>query len=427
MQIIQLNSTYRAGGAAIAADRFKTAIETHTYITVKQLVQKKRPQNSSLPEDIQALLPNSISKVSYLFRHLISDKQLKPYGLHKSSLFSHFDKGVRHLSKHHWIQNADIIHLHWINDHFLSAKELALLKRSGKPVFWTLHDMWPFTGGCHYAGNCTRFQNTCGHCPILESQTQQDLSRHVWTLKEKTFSGLNLHIIGPSQWITRISQSSRLLGSFPHWNVPNAIRCDVFQPTPYQDGRPSRRLLFGGMNATGDPRKGFQYLLEALRLLAAYSPKPDYELFVFGSGADPEVEQQLPFPAKFTGHVQGDEALAQVYQKADLMIVPSLEDNLPNTILEALACGVPVVAFDVGGISDMVQTGVTGYLARSKDAYDLAEGIRYATQPERHRELSRRARALIRKQFDAPVIARRMEDIYRESLSQNRLSGELRQ
>ena len=180
------------------------------------------------------------------------------------------------------------------------------------------------------------------------------------------------------------------------------------------------------MNATGDPRKGFQYLLEALRMLAASQPRPDYELFVFGSRAPQKDEQQLPFPAQFTGHVQGDEALSQVYQKADLMIVPSLEDNLPNTILEALACGVPVVAFDVGGIPDMVRTGETGYLARPKDAADLAEGIRYATQPEHHQKLSRRSRALICDQFDAPVIARRMENIYREALAQARLAGERR-
>jgi glycosyltransferase involved in cell wall biosynthesis len=422
MRILYLNSTYREGGAAIAAARLMEAFYTESDIEVRMLVQKPPKQNAPMPANVRAMLRRPWQKGPYWWRTQRHRKQLRRYKTLPRSAFSTSCYGIRRLERHPWIQWADVLHLHWISDHYVSAATLQALGRLGKPIFWTLHDMWAFTGGCHYAGDCRRFQAACGACPLLKSSTQEDLSRVEWQRKYNVYQALKPKIICPSTWMLRESQSSSLLGRFVHQRIPYSLDTEIFSPPHQREGKPLPArphpftLLFGGVNAANDPRKGFAYLLAALEHLADEVPQEAFRLLVFGSEADPSIVDQLPFPTGFTGKVRGDRKLAEVYRQADLFIAPSLEDNLPNTVIEALACSLPIVAFNIGGMADMVQTDQTGYLARPREAADLAQGIRFCADPDRFPRLRRQARQFALRHFDAPVVAAQMLDAYQQAL-----------
>ena len=272
----------------------------------------------------------------------------------------------------------DIVHLHWISKGFLQIKSL---KEICKPIVWTLHDMWAFTGGCHTPVECTRYEQDCGACPILKSSREHDLSRQNFIRKRETYQKVkSLTIITPSKWLADCVQKSPLLSGFPVNVIPNLLDIDLFFPENKLIARkhfgidPDRKIiLFGALDATKNKLKGFVELSDALHLI---SDKKNIELAVFGS-AKQETSSLSGFKVRYFGYISEDADLRRLYSAADVMVVPSSQEAFGQTASEAMACGTPVVAFRTTGLLDIVDHQVNGYLAEYKSAKDLSNGIKW--------------------------------------------------
>ena len=317
----------------------------------------------------------------------------------------------------------DVVHLHWVNHGFLSIEDLAKI---GRPIVWTLHDSWMFTGGCHCPQECLRYRGECGDCPILKSGADRDLSRAIFRRKAKVYSRLErLRIVTPSEWLAQSARESALLKGCEVMAIPNALDVDRFHPMDRAAARslfnlPGNRklVLFGAMNALQDRNKGFDLLCGAL---ARLDRKEEVELVLFGAPADAEIPE-LPVPAWNAGYVRDDATLCALYNACDAMVVSSRQENQPQTATEALACGTPVVAFRASGLRELVEHGEDGYLAEPFDVADLTRGIDAmlrADSPERLRE---KAREEAVRRFSYDIVAERYGQIYRE-LFASRKSG----
>lgn len=314
----------------------------------------------------------------------------------------------------------DLVHLHWFGGGFLPISALTNLS---VPLVWTLRDMWAFTGGCHYTAGCTGYRTSCGRCPQLRSIRDRDLSRTIWQQKHDTWAGLNLWLVPISTWLAECATQSRLFAETPSRVIPNGVDTRRFRPIPTAEARaawglsPDRRyILFGAVDALHDRRKGFSQLAEAALILAESCWTTRAELLVFGDLA-PETAPSLGLTTRFLGPIDDDERLAQLYAAADVMVVPSLQEAFGKTLIEAMACGTPVVAFANGGPVDIVTHGEDGYLARPFEPTDLARGIEWSLEsPSRTEELGRRARRRVEQDFDMRVVVDRYHDLYRSIL-----------
>jgi glycosyltransferase involved in cell wall biosynthesis len=285
---------------------------------------------------------------------------------------------------------------------------------SGKPVVVTLHDQWYFTGICHYSGGCDKFRTQCEHCPMLKGQGM-DLARRVFDRKRAMYEGRNLTFVGCSRWMADLARQSRLTQGHTVTNIPNAIDTDVFKPIDKQEARrrhqlptDKKLLLFGAQRIT-DERKGFRYLAEACEHLSAATR--DLGVVVLGGDAQ-SVKEALPLPVYTIDYLSNEAEIAQLYNAVDLFVTPSLQDNLPNTIVEAMSCGTPCVGFNVGGIPEMIDHRQNGYVARYKDSHDLANGIAWCLDGTRHTALSQAARAFALATYSESVAAQRYLEVY---------------
>ncbi|MEG3438749.1 glycosyltransferase family 4 protein [Pannus brasiliensis CCIBt3594] len=313
----------------------------------------------------------------------------------------------------------DILNLHWINTAFLRIETLAKFNR---PIVWTLHDMWPFTGGCHYNGECDRYTGSCGACPMLGSHRDLDISRWVWHRKAKAWKNLNMTLVSPSRWLADRARASSLFQDFRIEVIPNGLDIQQYKPI---DRKVARNLLglpldkpivlFGAISATGDSRKGFHLLLPALQKLAHRTTGENRpELVVFGSSS-PADPPDFGLKTHYLGKFQDDLSLVLLYSAADVFVAPSLQDNLPNTIVESLACGTPCVAFNIGGMPDLIDPGENGYLAKPFDIEDLAEGILWVLEePERYERLRGNAREKVEREFSLELQAKNYRSLYEE-------------
>lgn len=310
----------------------------------------------------------------------------------------------------------DIINLHWVCEGYLQIEAIAKL---GKPLVWTLHDMWPFAGGCHYSQGCDRYMNSCGACPQLHSQRNWDLSRWVWQRKSRAWRDLDLTIVTPSLWLAKCAKTSSLFRDLRIEVIPNGLDTRRYKPVERSSARQFLNLpqdkhliLFGAMQATSDPRKGFHLMQPALKKLSTSKWQGKIELIVFGS-SQPSIQPDLGFDCHYFGQLNDDISLALIYAAADVFVAPSTEDNLPNTVMEALACGTPCVAFKIGGMPDMIEHQQNGYLAQPFEVEDLAQGIAWILEDqERHQKLRDRARVKVEQEFTQDLQARRYISLF---------------
>ncbi|MBV9174157.1 MAG: glycosyltransferase, partial [Chloroflexi bacterium] len=318
-------------------------------------------------------------------------------------------------------------HLHWLSTGFVSIESIGKLDG---PVVWTLHDMWPFTGGCHYSGECTAYSVACGACPELKSSHSVDLSRLVLLRKLAAWKRLNLTVVAPTAWLARRARASRLFGSRPVEVIPLGIDTSTYRPVPIPLAREllglpqdAKVVLFGALG--GDYRKGRDLLDAALARADQSRATGDLQLIVFGSAGTTRSSDASTTRTRYLGHLTDDLSLAVAYSAADVMVVPSREDNFPLTALEALACGTPVVGFDSTGLADMVDHCQTGYLARSFDPDDLWRGIQWVLEDDaRRRALAQQARDKAVRDFAIEKVAMAYRNLYQRvtSASASRLA-----
>ena len=316
--------------------------------------------------------------------------------------------------------NPDIIHLHWVNKGFVSIEALATFKQ---PLVWTLHDMWAFTGGCHYTQECDRYTKACGACPQLNSQSDWDLSRWNWQRKQNAWKDLNLTIVAPSHWMRTAAQASTLLKETRIEVIPNGLDTQIFQPLERQMARDRLKLpqdkhlvLFGAMNSTSDTRKGFHLLQPALQQLSTTTWRDSIELVVFGA-SPPKTKLDVGLTVHYLGDFHDELSLATVYAAADVFVAPSMQDNLPNTVMEAMACGIPCVTFNIGGFPDLIAHQQNGYLAQAFAIDDLTRGMIWVLEDQqRWLALSQQARAKVEQCFTLSVQAEAYSRLYQELL-----------
>ncbi len=318
--------------------------------------------------------------------------------------------------------NPDLVHLHWINRGFLSVRDL---RRWGRPVVWTLHDFWPFTGGCHYpAQGCERYRNTCGHCPALASTHPHDLSHWNLARKQRALRGVPLHIIAPSRWLTARATESALFRHCSCTAIPNAIDTTLYAPGDRAAARATLGLpqdkpliLMVAMNPHFDRNKGGALALEAVRLAAAELGPDAAELLVAGESDGPD-KPSSPWPVHRMGIIREEKDMARLYQAADIQVIPSYLENLSNAIMEACSCALPCVAFRAGGNSDMILHEQTGLLAEPYDPVSLAASlVRLLRDPDLRARWGAAARQHILSFSDAPHVARLHLDHYQRILS----------
>ena len=315
------------------------------------------------------------------------------------------------------IREADIVNLHWVAGLLNCLNAPIALK--GKKVVWTMHDMNPLTGGCHYAGECTGYLKSCGSCPMLGSQSDDDVSRSIWQFKQYAYGKLDLHPVSPSTWLARVASQSSLLSPFKTRVIPNGFPAEIFAPYPkreeVRDGygvpKGAKVVLFGAESVLTE-RKGFIYLLRALKGMAT-----EGVVFAFFGRLPEEVQLELNLPLINLGFVEDESTLAALYSMADLFVIPSLEDNLPNTVVEAMLCGVPVVGFDIGGIPDMVEHKKTGYLVPPRDVAALVDGINWCLFHPDAAGLGARSRQKAQSCYSLEVQAASYRALYQELLA----------
>lgn len=323
------------------------------------------------------------------------------------------------------LRNADVIHLHWVNHAFLRPRDLAKLAQLNKPVVWTFHDSNAFTGGCHVRYSCDHFENECGMCPLLKRSSPGDLSHRIWKAKEDAYKKVLPSVIAPSTWMAASVKRSKLLGNAGIHVIPNTLDTSTFRPLNKSEAKkraglsPGKFIMLSGfMPSRKDLHKGTPYLLESLQILAEggrIDPE-SIELVVFGNRDEKNVPD-FPVKATFLGTISNDEQLAMFYSAADVFLTPSLEDNLPNTVMESLACGTPVVAFTTGGIPDMVRHKDNGYLAEYRSSASFAQGIEWVLSFEDREMLNRSARRTVEENFSEKVIAEQHIALYKKLLN----------
>ncbi|MCK9607883.1 MAG: glycosyltransferase family 4 protein [Methylomonas sp.] len=411
MKVLTVNAFDVQGGAARAAYRLHRSLLT-SGIDSLMLVQRKTS------DDYTVLEPQSRSlQIIGKIRPVADSLPVLRYKNRNQSLFSPawlpFSDVVGRINE----LNPDIVHLHWINGGMLSIEDIA---RINVPIVWSLHDMWSFTGGCHYDQECAGYQEQCGNCPSLNSGKIKDLSRSVWQRKYRFFSKIsNLNIIALSQWLADCAKLSSLFNSTSIFNLPNPIDTAQFSPFDKQQARvlfnlpkDKKLILFGVMGATSDPRKGFKELSDALQKFDSTST----ELVVFGSG-EPKIQQGFKQKVHYLGCLHDDVSLRVLYSAADVVVVPSLQENLSNTIMESLACGTPVVGFNVGGNSDLIEHQKTGYLARLFDTVDFAKGIEWVLTTPTYPNICENSRKKVLLEFDSRVVVKRYMELYQHILN----------
>lgn len=293
-------------------------------------------------------------------------------------------------------RQADVVHLHWVNQGFLSLSELAKILHSGKRIVWTLHDQWPTTGVCHYSASCDHYLKECRDCPQLKG----NLALKTFRKKRRIYASSEITFVGCSQWIASLAAKSPLAEGQRVVSIPNALPHAVFVPMHQQTARMAHNLpldmqliLFSAFKVT-DERKGFHYLAEALKLVQ--ETQLHVALVVVGKQAEALVNLLPPAVGEWGGvftipYVTNERQMASLYAAADVFVTPSLQDNLPNTIAEAMSVGTPCVGFAVGGIPEMIDHKENGYVAQYCDANDLAAGIIYCLTNDMRTEAAEKA------------------------------------
>lgn len=419
MRILLINTFERKGGPAIATYRLMEALKS-SGIKAKMLVRDKQTDQVTVVP-----LRKSWWKVWQFIWERLVIWMTNGFKRHNLMAVDIANTGTDITSLPEFTQ-ADVIHLNWINQGMLSLNDLQKIFQSGKPVVWTLHDMWPITGICHYANECNRYQEACHSCPMLVHPKRQDLSHQVFRRKPEIYQSANLTFVTCSRWLEGVVGQSALAAGCKITNIPNAINTNLFRPADQEAARrklhlPSGKklLLFSSMKIT-DKRKGIDYLIEACLIMQKDFPEFSESLGIVVLGQESQQYASLfPFPVYCIDYMSSEKELPVMYNAVDLFITPSLQDNLPNTIVEAMACGVPCVGFNVGGIPQMIDHLHNGYVAQYKSAGDLANGIHWSLTEGDYESLSYEARRKAVGTYSEQIVARQYIQIYNQITGSN--------
>lgn len=391
MKVLHINWSDIAGGAAIAASRHNQAMR-QAGIDSKMLVLSKRSNDPYVIEhktsNFSKFLIKVFEKLFIMRYHYFASWSLSLFG------FNLVDEPV--------VKDADVVIMHWINNFTMSISTIEKLLKLNKPVYWFMHDMWPLTGGCHYSLECEKYQSHCGKCPMNHqkkgSRLTHDLSYIQFEQKNKSLSRYeNLYFITPSQWLADKVKNSALFGNHKIFVCHNVLDLDVFtsQDKLYARERlglpQNKKLILFGADNLSNPYKGWPYLQEALS-----HPIIDTECVLYGA-CNIDLQKQIPMKVHTLGKISDLKKLVDLYSACDVFVTPSLADNYPNVIIEAMACGLPVVGFASGGIPEMIDDNKDGILVREYSSSELHKAIVKVLQLNQSNVMSEYAREKVLK------------------------------
>lgn len=369
MKVVHI-CTIDAGGAYQAVKRFTECMEL-LGIENEILVRTKIKEDSKCHEALDNSINRMISKGKNAINLLFSTKSIGS------------DVLGTDVSKNELVRNADIIFLHWVNS-FLSCKSVEKLFRLNKPIIWVMHDAWLYTGGCHCNQFCNKFMEQCGKCPLIPSNKYNDITRKNFLRKKRMMCRGRIYLTAPSKKMCEEAKKSQILEGKQVFYLPNTVNLDIFKYLEdklrirhqYGIDCSKKIILFGAAdNGIENPLKGFDFLQKAIEKL----PPQEYMVVIFGkSNHDLLKDSKIEF--KELGYIYDEKKLAQIYNMADVFVSPSSQESFGFTICEAMACGVPVVAFPTNGALDQIEHKVSGYIAQLYNVEDLAEGIKFCIE-----------------------------------------------
>lgn len=420
MRVLIINTSERIGGAAIAANRLMDALRNNG-IQAKMLVRDKQTDNIT----VTGLKKSLWSIWQFVWERIVIWKA-NHFKQHNLFAVDIANTGTD-ITTYPEFKEADIIHLHWVNQGMLSLKDLKKILQSGKPIVWTMHDMWPCTGICHHARECDNYHKECHHCPYLyNGGAKKDLSHQTFKKKKELYQLSPITFITCSQWLKERAGQSALLEQHPIVHIPNPIKTNLFTPRNKVEARQKcnlptdkKLILFGSVKIT-DKRKGIDYFIESCKILAEKHPELVNNLGVAVYGKESEqLKSLVPFQVYALDYISNEKELVNVYNAVDLYVTPSLEENLPNTIMEAMACGIPCVGFNVGGIPEMIDHLHNGYVADYKSAEDFANGIHWTLSESEYQSLSEEARRKVTSSYSESTIAKKYIEVYNKMIGNN--------
>ena len=376
MKIAIFNTYDRTGGAAKAAYRLYRGLTLLKH-NIHYFVKVKTDDTDD----------NILQLTTFNKSMLFIDKLIQKYYITRNrtpisnTVFSISYAGVD-IPLSQELKNADIINLHWV-EKYLSLKSIQQLVNLGKPIVWTLHDEKAFTGGCHYTTGCEEFKTDCGACIQLNNDPYH-LAQKILAAKYDLLKDANISIVTPSRWLAKQAKSSMLFKDKEVVAIPNGIDTDTYIPLnkvackeALNIDSDSLVLQFGAQD-NREIRKGFRYLIEAIELcLKNHNFKKmcnENKIIILCVGEPSKEIEALPIETKSVGYIDNDEDMVKLYSATDIFILPSLEDNLPNTMIESLACKTPVIGFETGGIPEVINES-NGRIVEYKNSFKLAEAI----------------------------------------------------
>jgi glycosyltransferase involved in cell wall biosynthesis len=376
MKILHIN-TYEAGGAGKACVRLhenllKQGLDSN--LLVLHRAKSTVPNIYSFFDFYKPtklpFLRKVINKISGLFADTKSHEEHianRPPGYESfTSVRTSYD-----ITGHPLYRDSDIVHFHWVGD-FVDFK--SFFRHNKKKIIWTMQDMNPLTGGCHYSSGCDRFKTDCHDCPQLQGTIDTDYARRNLKLKKNSLTRTDIHLAASSHWLIGLSKTSYLFSDRPHTMIYNGSDATVFDPIEKKLARahfglPQDKIIVLFIANLDNQRKGYYYVQEAWK---AFSGRNDIFLCIAGESKNPAAE--IP-NSKFLGKISDEKTLNAFYSAGDVLLIPSLEDDLPNTIIESFLCGTPVIGFPVGGISEMILKGINGYLCMEIGVKPLVDKV----------------------------------------------------
>lgn len=412
VRVVQVSTTDCKGGAAKAALRLHRALPAENAESRMLVAQRFTAEPGVAEYNPLPIVPARVGRALFRLARRWHRPPVRRAGAYFSPDWTLVGGGLARR-----LADCDVAHLHWVAD-FVDYGTLPRLA-ARVPLVWTFHDMNAFTGGCHYSGPCERYRERCGSCPQLRTSSGDvDMTRRVLERKRRIFARIprrRLTVVCPSEWLAREARRSALIGGFDVRVIPNGLDLREYRPMPRDEARlalglpAEARVVLFVADAIEDRRKGLRPMIEALRALGDL---PGVLLVTLGRGdsallSGPQFRQLGPW--------EDSAKLRAAYSAADVFAIPSLQDNLPNTVLEAMACGIPVAGFAAGGIGEAVVDGRTGLLATTGDAGALAGGIRRLLQDRAlRRELGAAARERAEREYSSSLLAARYAALYRE-------------
>ncbi|MGB7234010.1 MAG: glycosyltransferase [Candidatus Acidiferrum sp.] len=414
MRVTHLSTYDLAGGAARAAYRLHVGLRSIGHDSHFLALYKSSDDPTVLqfdpPRDISARIRRGLRR-----RYLSRCAAEFPSRTKDSTLFSD-DRSQHGGDVLRRIPKSDVLNLHWVAG-FIDYGAFFRRLPPSLPLIWTLHDMNPFTGGCHYDGGCSKFAQECGTCPQLGSSGPGDLSSQIWRRKHRAYSRKGVqrpHVVAPSRWLADEARKSSLFSECPTSVIPYGIDTTSFQPRNRVVARqklgvpPEAKTILFVADWAGEERKGLEVFLEATKGLESAGG------FLFLAIGRDWGSHSLDARFRKIGFLSDETDLSFVYSAADVFVIPSLQDNLPNTVLEALACGVPTVGSRVGGIPDMVRDSSTGLLVPPRDPIALRDALTSLfVESGRLESMSKLCRQIAVQEYSLETQARRYEELYR--------------